>query len=395
MRLLYLTFQEDAPLYAGVLNKIRGQASAFQSLGFDVTYSWWKDNRFCFFGQNPQKVPINASHGVMKRFYEIAAGYLQKNSCDVLYTRLDRIDFGVVALFRKARRYGVKKLLIEIPNYPYLKDYVNTAKAVRDPKRRAVSTVKVHMAAAEDRMAGPQLKGLVDAAVLYGDTADTFYGVPAMNATNGIDCGALPPVPWPKTSSEIVLIGVAGTLWWQAYDRVLAGMARWRQKKDPRYTFRFLMIGGDEKEMPEFRARVKALGLEDCVEMPGFKTGRDLLAYYNRADVGVSTLGCFRRGLTRCSSLKAREYAALGLPFLYAYHDDALPGDAAWALRLPNDDTAVDMERVAAFVERCRRDPRTVLDERAYAQEVYDWRAILREILRFGGVDLPAAIEQA
>ena len=79
MRLLYLTFQEDAPLYAGVLNKIRGQASAFQSLGFDVTYSWWKDNRFCFFGQNPQKVPINASHGVMKRFYEIAAGYLQKS----------------------------------------------------------------------------------------------------------------------------------------------------------------------------------------------------------------------------------------------------------------------------------------------------------------------------
>lgn len=395
LRLLYLTFQEDAPLYAGVLNKIRGQAAAFCALGFSTTYSVWKGNAFHFYGDAPAAVPIDADRQVMRRFYEIAAGYLTRNPCEVLYVRLDRVDFGVVSLLKRAKACGVKHILLEIPNYPYLRDYVRTAKSVSDPKRRLLSTVKVNLFAAEDRLAGPHLKGLADAAILYGDTASDFYGVPAKNATNGIDCAVLPPVPWPKKSTEIVLIGVAGTLWWQAYDRVLRGMANWNQQKDPRWTFRFLLVGGDEKEMPAFREQVRALGLSDAVEMPGFKTGEELLSYYRRADAGVSTLGCFRRGLTHCSSLKAREYAALGLPFLYAYSDDALPGDAPWALRLSNDDTPVDMGRVAAFVEQCREDPRIVLQEREYAQEVYDWRSILADALQFGGVALPQGPEQA
>lgn len=395
MRLLYLTFQEDAPLYAGVLKKIRGQAAAFRALGFDTTYSYWRGNDYRFCGEVSETVPIDASHGVMKRFYAIAAGHLRQQPYDVLYVRLDRVDFGVVALLRRARQLGVRKVLLEIPNYPYLDDYIGTAKSIRDRRRRLVSGVKVRLAAAEDRLAGPRLKGLADAAVLYGDTADRFYGVPARNATNGIDCASLPPVPWPKTGREIVLIGVAGTLWWQAYDRVLAGMARWNKRGGQDYTFRFILVGGDAKEMPAFREQVHKYGLDGCVEMPGFQTGGDLLEFYNRADAGVSTLGCFRRGMTHCSSLKAREYSAVGLPFLYAYHDDVLPGDAPWALRLPNDDTPVDMGRVAQFVEQCRADPRIVMQERAYAQEVYDWRAILQGILEFGGVDMPRVIEQA
>ncbi len=210
LRLLYLTFQEDAPLYAGVLNKIRGQAAAFCALGFSTTYSAWKGNAFHFYGDAPAAVPIDADRQVMRRFYEIAAGYLTRNPCEVLYVRLDRVDFGVVSLLKRAKACGVKHILLEIPNYPYLRDYVRTAKSVSDPKRRLLSTVKVNLFAAEDRLAGPHLKGLADAAILYGDTASDFYGVPAKNATNGIDCAVLPPVPWPKKSTEIVLIGGGG-----------------------------------------------------------------------------------------------------------------------------------------------------------------------------------------
>jgi glycosyltransferase involved in cell wall biosynthesis len=395
LKLLYLTFQEDSVLYAGVVKKIRGQSAAFAKLGFSVTYSLWQENNFRFQGNVSQTVPISAEHGIMKRFYEIAAEHLQHHTYDVLYVRLDMIDFGVVQLLRTARAAGVQKIILEIPNYPYLDTYRNSYRFVENKVQRAVSAVKVNLRAAQDQFAGPKLRGLCDAVILFGDDAQTFYGVKAMNATNGINCDALPAVPWPKSGSTIQLIGVAGTLWWQAYDRVLQGMHNYYAKnKKPQYDFRFTLVGGDAKEMPEFRKMVETLGLADRVEMPGFKTGNDLQVFYNRADVGISTLGCFRRGITRCSSLKAREYAAVGLPFLYAYDDDSLPGDVAWALRVPNDETPVDMERLAQFVLSCRRDPRTVLEERNFAEETYDWVAILRKFLEFAGFDFPPLSNQ-
>jgi hypothetical protein len=57
----------------------------------------------------------------------------------------------------------------------------------------------------------------------------------------------------PGNSGEIVLVGVAGTLWWQAYDRVLEGMRIYRERKkpeDPRV--KFILVGGDKNEMPAF-----------------------------------------------------------------------------------------------------------------------------------------------
>lgn len=395
MKLLYLTFQEDDVLYAGVVKKIKGQAAAFSKLGFSVTYSLWQKNNFRFYGHAEKTIPISAEHGLMARFYEIAAEHLLQNPYHILYVRLDRIDFGVLKLLRTARAVGVQKIILEIPNYPYLDTYRNSYRFVENKIQRAVSAVKVNLGALQDQLAGPQLKSLCDAVILFGDSAETFYGVKAMNATNGIDCDALSAVPWPKSDRTIRMIGVAGTLWWQAYDRVLQGMHNYyAQNAQPVFDFRFTLVGGDAKEMPEFHQIVKTLGLSDRVETPGFQTGKALQASYDRADVGISTLGCYRRGITRCSSLKAREYAAVGLPFLYAYDDDSLPGDAAWALRVPNDNTPVSMEQLARFVQACRDDPRTVIEERNFAEETYDWVAILHRFLEFSGFEFPPLSSQ-
>jgi glycosyltransferase involved in cell wall biosynthesis len=395
LKLLYLTFQEDSVLYAGVVKKIRGQSAAFSKLGFHVTYSLWNGNDFRFYGSNPSTIPISAEHGRMKRFYEIAAEHLRHHAYNVLYVRLDMIDFGVIRLFRTAHASGVQKIIVEIPNYPYLDTYRNSSRFIENKAKRLISTAKVNLRAMQDELAGPKLQGLCDAVILFGDNASSFYGVKAMNATNGIDCAALSAVPWPKSGSVIQIIGVAGTLWWQAYDRVLHGMQQYYQTHpQPEFDFHFTLVGGDAKEMPDFRKTIAELGLQNRVDLPGFQTGDELQRFYDRSDVGISSLGCFRRGITRCSSLKAREYAAVGLPFLYAYDDESLRGDAAWALRVPNDDTPVNMEQLAQFVQTCRRDPRIVIEEREFAEETYDWTAILHDFLIFSGFEFPPLSSQ-
>lgn len=388
MELMYLTFQEDAPLYVGVLRKIRWQARAFQALGYRVTYTLWQGSRYRFVTESgTEEKDVGGGSGILHRFAAAAEDYLARRRFDVLYLRLDRMSFDILKICRMARKNGAGRIIIEFPNYPYLANYIGSVRGVRPFRRHLTALAKVLRAAAEDRIAALFLHRVADAAVLIGDHAGRVFGLKAVRMENGVDVGEFSPVPEKRgrNADEVVLIGVAGTLWWQAYDRVLAGMYAYRQASPGRkLRLRFLMVGGDAKEMPAFRAQIRRYGLEDDVECPGFQTGQALDELYARADVGVSSLGCYRRGLTSCSSLKAREYCAKGLPFLYAYEDAQLAG-VPFAVKLPNDSSPVDMETVVRFVERCRSHPGLGEEERRFAREHYDWKNIMRQVLDFAG----------
>ncbi|QNK41486.1 glycosyltransferase [Caproicibacter fermentans] len=388
MKLFYLTFQEDAELYLGVTRKIEWQVRAFEQLGYKVTHTLWKNECFIFFqGGETLSVPVTRGFRRMHRFSQAALDYLTDHRFDVAYLRLDRISFDVIRICRKLKENGTRRVIVEIPNYPYIMDYLRSVKGVRPIQRQAVTLLKVLCTAAQDRLAGCRLRECADAAVLIGDRSDRFFGLPAVNITNGVNVDEFSFARHQGDSGEIVLVGVAGTLWWQAYDRVLEGMRVYRERKkpeDPRV--RFVLVGGDRKEMPAFLEDVRSRGLEEDVECRGFLRGEELMRVYASADLGVSSLGCYRRGLTRCSSLKAREYCAAGLPFLYAYEDDALDGNPPFALRLPNDSSAVDIGRAVEFALRCRDDPSLSEQEREFARRNYDWKTILGQVLAFAGV---------
>lgn len=385
MKLLYLTFQEDATLYVGVIRKLGWQAKAFEKLGYEVTYSLWKGLEYRFItGDRVETRTIPGWHGLMHQFADVAKDYLNSHSFDVVYLRLDRISFEMIQLCRTARARGAKKVIIEVPNYPYLRDYINSVNGVRPFSARLFSRMKVLGTAAEDRLSALQLRGLVDAVVLIGNKADRFFGVKAINISNGIDVDDMDPVPPKNNEREIVLVGVAGTLWWQAYDRILVGMHEYKKKKkaeDP--NIRFILVGGDAKEMPDFKALIHRYGLDDDVECPGFKTGAELDAIYDRADLGVSTLGCYRRGLTSCSSLKTREYCAKGLPFIYTCEDSLEDENVDFALQVPNDDTPIDLFQAVDFVKKCRANRHISQEEREFARSHFDWESILKKVLDF------------
>jgi glycosyltransferase involved in cell wall biosynthesis len=386
MKLMYLTFQEDAPLYLGVKNKIEGQIAAFQKLGYEVTCSMWQGNQFVFFGADHQTREIDPNKGKMKQFAEIANDYVKRHPFDVLYMRLDRISFDMIQICKSARENHVKTIAVEIPNYPYLSDYIRNVKYAKTLKSWAVTAEKVAVAASIDCPSGLLLKKYADAVILYGNKADSFFGVKAMNGDNGINIDKIEPVPHcGDTVKDISILGVAGTLWWQGYDRILQGMSEYKKnRKAGQPALKFVLVGGDATEMPEFRALVEQLGLTEDVACCGFKKGRELFEIYRTVDVGASSLGCYRRGLTGCSSLKAREYCAAGLPFLYAYEDEKVDAAGApFALKLPNDATPVNMEQVVDFVQRCRRDPSIARQEREFAEQNYDWKILMKKILNF------------
>ena len=100
-----------------------------------------------------------------------------------------------------------------------------------------------------------------------------------------------------------------------------------------------------------------------------------------RCDVGVGSLGMYRFGITQGMTLKLREYMARGLPFLSAVEDPALPDDPAFALRVPNDDTPIDMAQVVAFGKNAKRDADVSRRMRAHAMETMSWTGVMRAVL--------------
>ena len=84
---------------------------------------------------------------------------------------------------------------------------------------------------------------------------------------------------------------------------------------------------GDGSELPLYKKLVEEYGLERRVRFYGFLSGEPLSQVYNRADIAVSCLGMYRKGMDRESSLKSREYSARGLPIIAVSPVDIFPED--------------------------------------------------------------------
>jgi hypothetical protein len=121
----------------------------------------------------------------------------------------------------------------------------------------------------------------------------------------------------------------------------------------------------------------------------GTLLSRDLDALLSRMNLAVSSLGLFEISLQATSTLKTREYTARGIPFVIA-HDDpdlkAVPKDAQFFLRVPNDDSAIPFDALIEFAERmshAEREERVSDRMRSYAREHMEWGPKLEQLVHF------------
>lgn len=85
---------------------------------------------------------------------------------------------------------------------------------------------------------------------------------------------------------------------------------------------KFTIIGGsDDSTLDELCQLVKKLQLDEYVSFAGNVLYEQLDGYFQTADIGIGSLGHHRSGITSLASLKNREYAARGIPFIYSEFD--------------------------------------------------------------------------
>lgn len=198
-----------------------------------------------------------------------------------------------------------------------------------------------------DLLFGNALRKYVDAIVGVTDEI-TQYEVsrsgdpkkPHITIGNGFDVVSAPVrQPAAYTGTDLHLLCVANVNRWHGIDRLLRGLANYSGTPGV-----VLHVVGNGPELSHLQELAEELGIGDRAVFHGFRTGEDLDAFFDQCHVAVGSLAIHRIGLKEASILKAREYCARGIPFIYGISDPDFPADLPYILHLPADESPIDIE---------------------------------------------------
>lgn len=352
--------------------KFDGQLRAFEDLGFDVYYLAFDAAHFYMIHKG-QKTVVGNTHFRVPGYlhsmlywnlYSLAGKMLKRYDFDVVYWRYAPQWFAGYRLSRKLRADRAR-FIYEYPTYPVKKE----------PQKGLFRSSVMLYASLWTKLVEQQ----AEAFVLIGeDAGGTLNGCPAVNISNGISLDLIEKRQ-PKTDPDTIhILALASMSYWHGYDRLIRSLGEYTGDRD----IRIHMVGGnDGGAVPEWKALTAQLGLQDKVLFHGQKSGGELTEIFDLCDIGVNSLGMYRKGFSVTSELKTREYAARGLPFVCSVEDPALQyaREPMW-LQVSNDDSIPDMREIVDFALRMRADETVVDKLRTYAQTHLTWEAQYRKV---------------
>lgn len=292
---------------------------------------------------------------------------------DFLYIRMIYVDREYISfLVRIKDKYPSCKIILEIPTYPYKREWCASAYG------KAMYL--------KDVIFRREYKRYVDRIVTYSYD-DVINGVKTIQTMNGLDVDSFSPV---SDSHEydpkcIKLIAVAYLMRHHGYERVIEGLKNYYKVQRDRKVY--ISIIGDGAEKKKYERLIKKYKLSEYIGLIGPKYGEDLEKEYDKADAGLAGFGFYKDGVCQVGTLKTREYLAKGLPVILGAKDRLFDTYGyEYGLLFPGDDSPVNFELVLDFLDgvylnRPKRD--VVCAIRKFARETIDNRVTLRPIIEY------------
>lgn len=271
--------------------------------------------------------------------YDYEQLFEQLSNPDFLYIRYPFADKKMIAFLCRIRKaYPQCKIIIEIPTYPYDREYWHSID---------------FLFLLKDMHYRKQLKQYVDRFVTYSQEK-TIWGVPAIKTINGTDVHAVKMVqPVERSGNEIHLIGVAMLQKHHGFERMIEGLRRYYESDDADNLRKIVFhIVGDGPEKCKYEKLVQTYSLSERVVFYGAMSGEKLDDVYNRCDLAVVSLGLYKININYISTLKMGEYLAKGMPIIYSCREGALIKDYLYCLKVPNDASPIDIENVIHFYDK-------------------------------------------
>lgn len=260
------------------------------------------------------------------------------HSPDFIYVRRIEADKKYVKFFCKIKcTYPKCKILLEIPTYPYEREYWWSADMFFLIK---------------DMIYRRKIFKYVDRIVTYS-ADESMWGIPTIRVQNGVETKEIEIVN-KKTfcRKEIHLICVAFFQKHHGYERIIKGINNYyKNEKSESRKIVFHMVG-EGKEKQKYEDLVKDMKLEGNVLFHGMLQGRELDKIFDQCDIALSVFGMYKQKSNFTSPIKTMEYLAKGLPVISGCAESAFQSfKPRFYLEFANDSTDIDMERIVKFYD--------------------------------------------
>ena len=374
MKILFLVYHGFSEV-SGISKKIHAQVKGLRQSGHEVHlcyYDFAANGHRCRYIDD--EVLADYGTGIMagirqRTEYDRLFDYCQLNGIELVYARcFQNANPWLIRFFRRLRKAGIRAVT-EIPTYPYDEEFKNFFWTMR-------MELKV------DQLFRNRLYRQMDALVTFSD-AERIFGQRTIRISNGVDFDSIPlhtpatpstPVT-PLTSAtpltSLHLIGVAEVHVWHGFDRMVAGIGEyerrvkrgeWREKSDRKEECRrevfFHIVGGVHPNTMRiyFQPLIEKYSIQDKIIFHGQLFGDELTKVFNQCQFAVGSLGRHRSGITVIKTLKNREYATRGIPFIYSEQDSDFDHQP-YVMHAPADESPVNIEAIIDFVDHFTMKP--------------------------------------
>ena len=323
MRILFLVYHGFSE-HSGISKKIHYQVKGLKENGYDTRlcyYDFSPEGHRCRYvdGQVIEDYGTGKWAAIRQRMsYDCIYDYCVREGIQLVYARsFMNANPWLIRFFKKLHKAGIHAVT-EIPTYPYDKEYNrNTYWQMR-------LTLKI------DQLFRRALYKYMDAMVTFSDAQDIF-GQRTIRISNGVDFDSIPlhNSQLSTLNSQLHLIGVAEVHSWHGFDRVMAGIGEYYEK---------LEVRGERLKMPDvffhivgevhpyrmkvdYKPQIEKYQIQDKIIFHGTMFGKELDDIFNQCQFAIGSLGRHRSGITVIKTLKNREYATRGIPFIYSEQD--------------------------------------------------------------------------
>ena len=356
MKILFLVYHGFSE-HSGISKKIHYQVKGLRENGHDVRlcyYDFADNGHRCRYidGVVIKDYGKGLIAGLRQRLdYECIYDYCIREKIELIYARcFQNANPWLIHFFKKLRKANVHAVT-EIPTYPYDAEFVGF-------NFQARLNLKV------DQMFRHQLARQMDGIVTFSDEEEIF-GQRTIRISNGVDFDSIPLHEPLSNTDELHLIGVAEVHYWHGYDRLIAGIGEY-YKNGGKKNIIFHVVGGigpsemyDSVHASGFAELIEKYKISNRIVFHGQLFGDELDAVFNQCQFAIGSLARHRSGITVIKTLKNREYATRGLPFIYSEQDSDFDKQS-YVLKAPADESPIDVDKIIEFLECFDMKPETI-----------------------------------
>jgi glycosyltransferase involved in cell wall biosynthesis len=358
MKILFLVYHGFSE-YSGISKKIHYQVKGLRENGHDV--------RLCYYGfaENghrcryiDDKVLKDYGSGqiaaIRQRMdYNCIYDYCVCEHIEFVYARcFQNANPWLIGLFKKLRKKGVRAVT-EIPTYPYDNEFSDN------------SDWNTKVGLWIDKKYRNSLSRQMDAIVTFSD-AKIIFGQRAINISNGVDFESIPLHSRQRpVNDQLHLIGVAEVHFWHGFDRIVAGIGEYYKNGGHRDVY-FHIVGGvhpaymrDLPQAPGFQTLIDKYGIGGKILFHGTLFGQQLDDVFNQCQFAIGSLARHRSGITVIKTLKNREYATRGIPFIYSEQDSDFDNQP-YIIKAPADESPIDIQQILDFMSSFDMEPDSI-----------------------------------